>query len=209
MHLSAVDHLVWGGQSLEREIERLELRTGVRAGPGGRHPGEGTRNALLRIGPGRYLELIAPDPSQAAPSHPRWFGLDHLATPRLITWAAKSDDVNQRAAAARAGGIELGAVRRGRRKLGDGQVISWQLTYPNIQLGSGLVPFLIDWGQSRHPSQTAPGGVQLVDLWAEHPDPSRILGMLRHLGLELRVIPGALPALIALFDTPRGRVELR
>jgi Glyoxalase-like domain len=209
MQLPSVDHLVWAGQNLEQEIERLELRTGVRAVPGGRHPGEGTRNALIRIGPGMYLELIAPDPSQAAPPHPRWFGLDDLATPRLITWAAQCDDVNQRAAAARAAGIELGQVRRGHRELDDGQVISWHLTYPNMQLGSGLVPFLIDWGQSRHPSETAPGGIQLVDLSAEHPEPSAIQAMLRHLGQELRVIPGALPALIAVFDTPRGRVELR
>jgi hypothetical protein len=72
----------------------------------------------------------------------------------------------------------LGQVRRGHRELDDGQVISWHLTYPNMQLGSGLVPFLIDWGQSRHPSETAPGGVQLVDLWAEHPEPSAIQGML-------------------------------
>jgi Glyoxalase-like domain len=209
MQLPPVDHLVWAGQNLEQEIERVELLTGVRAVAGGRHPGEGTRNALIRIGPGRYLELIGPDPSQPAPAHPRWFGLDELAAPRLITWAAKCDDLNQRAAAAHAAGIELGQVRRGQRELSDGQVISWRLTYPNMQLGAGLVPFLIDWGQSRHPSQTAPGDVELVDLWGEHPEPSTILEMLRHLGLELRVIPGAVPALIAQFDTPRGRVELR
>lgn len=209
MPLPPVDHLVWGGQNLEQEIERLEAWTGVRALPGGRHPSEGTRNAILRLGPGMYLELIAPDPEQSAPPHPRWFGLDALAAPRLITWAAKCDNVDERAGAALAAGIELGEVRLGHRELGDGQVISWRLTYPDMRLGAGVVPFLIDWGQSRHPSQTAPDGIRLVDLWAEHPEPDPILGLLRRLRLELRVLPGARPALIAAFDTPHGRVQLR
>ncbi len=182
---------------------------GVRAVPGGRHPGEGTRNAVIHTGPGTYLELIAPDPGQVAPRRPRWLGLDALAAPRLITWAAKCDDMDERVSAARAAGIELGEVRLGHRELSDGQVISWRFTYPDIRLGAGLVPFLIDWGQSRHPSETAPDGVRLVDLWAEHPEPHTVLGLLRHLGLELRVLPGAKPALIAALDTPRGPVELR
>ena len=207
--LPPVDHLVWGGQSLEQEIERFEVWTGVRAVPGGRHPGEGTRNALIRLGPAMYLELIGPDPTQAPPSHPRWFDLDTLAGPHLITWAAKCGDLDQRVAAARVAGCHLGEVRRGQRQLSDGQVLSWRLSYPDMQLGAGLVPFLIDWGESRHPAQTAANGVHLVELWAEHPDPATILGALRHLRLELRVVVGASPALIAILDTPRGPVELR
>jgi hypothetical protein len=62
--LASVDHLVWGGPDLDREIDRLEQWTGVRAVLGGRHPGEGTRNALIRLGPTTYLELIGPDLTQ-------------------------------------------------------------------------------------------------------------------------------------------------
>jgi hypothetical protein len=207
--LPPVDHLVWGGLSLEQEIQRLESWTGIRAAPSGRHPGEGTRNALMRVGDGMYLELIGPDPTQPPPPRARWLGLDALSGPRLITWAAKCPDLDQRASAARAAGVEVGELRRGERELNGGQVLSWRLTYPNLRLGDGLVPFLIDWGQSRHPADTAPGGVQLLDLRAEHPDPAAVLGALRHLGLELRVEAGPAPALIATLETPRGRVELR
>ena len=207
--LPPVDHLVWAGCNLEQEIERLETMTGIRAVPGGRHPGEGTRNALIRIGSGMYLELIAPDPGQPPPDHPRWLGLDALAGPRLITWAAKSNDVGQRAASAHAAGIALGEVRSGRRETSDGGVISWRVTYPDMRIGAGLVPFFIDWGESRHPSETAPAGLELLDLWAEHPDPAAMLDPLRRLGLELRVLAGPKPALIAALDTPRGRIELR
>lgn len=207
--LPPIDHLVWGGPDLEAEIERLERWTGVRAAPGGRHPGEGTRNALLRLGADRYLELIGPDPTQPTPSQPRWFGLDAVAEPRLLAWAAKASGLDQRATAARAAGVPLGAVREGRRELSGGPALSWQLTYPDVRLGSGLVPFLIDWGDSPHPARTAPGEIRLVDLRAEHPDPAAVLDQLRRLGLELQVATGPAAALIAVLDTPRGRVELR
>jgi hypothetical protein len=53
----SVDHLVWGGPDLDQEIDRLDEWTGVRAVLGGRHPGQGTRNALIGLGLTKYLEL--------------------------------------------------------------------------------------------------------------------------------------------------------
>jgi hypothetical protein len=204
-----IDHLVWGGPDLENEIARLERWTGVRATIGGRHPGEGTHNALIGLGPGRYLELISPDPTQAPPGRPRWFGLDNVTSPRLITWAAKCPDLDRRAAAARVAGVPLGDVRSGRRALPSGRVLSWNLTYPDVRAGAGLIPFLIDWGASPHPAGTTPGGVDLMGLRAEHPEPAAIREWLRRLELDLPVTAGSAPALIATLDTPRGRVELR
>jgi hypothetical protein len=203
-----VDHLVWGGPSLEAEIDRLEGLTGVRAALGGQHPGEGTRNALLRLGPDSYLELIAPDPSQPALSRPRWLGLDTLTEPRLLTWAAKATELERRVAAARAAGVHLGEVRTGRRELAAGGVLSWRLTYPDVGLGDGLVPFLIDWGDGPHPAVTAPAGIELLDLHGEHPEPGAIGARLEALGLALRVVRGPRAALVATLDTPRGQVEL-
>ena len=176
---------------------------------GGRHPGEGTRNAIIRIGDSMYLELIASDPDQPGPPRPRWFGLDDLTASRLVTWAAKAADLDRRVAAARAGGLELGDVRSGRRELDGGGVLWWRLTYPNVRLGAGLVPFLIDWGESPHPASTAPGGVELVALRGAHPDPASITGLVRQLGIELEVVPAASAELIATLETPRGWLELR
>jgi hypothetical protein len=88
-------------------------------------------------------------------------------------------------------------------------VLSWRFTYPDLRVGDGLVPFLIDWGDSPHPAQTAPGGIELVDLRAEHPDPASILECLRTLRLKLPLVAGRAPALIATLSTPRGRLELR
>ena len=43
----------------------------------------------------------------------------------------------------------------------------------------------------------------------EHPDARRVEDVLRQLGLDLPVAPGAAPALVEVVDGPRGRVELR
>jgi glyoxalase-like protein len=204
-----IDHLVWGGSDLEWEIDRIERLTGVRAVPGGRHPGEGTRNALIPLGAAMYLELIGPDPSQEPVPQPRWFDLDTLLSPRLITWAVKTTDLDHRAAAARNAGVLLGEVRSGRRELSGGQVLTWRLTYPDVRAGDGLVPFLIDWGEGSHPSEAAASGARLVDLRAEHPTPAVIIEQLNYLDLDLDVLPGPRPALVATLDTPRGLVELR
>jgi hypothetical protein len=204
-----VDHLVWGGRILDEEVARFEALLGVRATPGGRHPVEGTHNALIRLGPDVYLELIAPDPDHPAPSTPRWFTLDTLRVPRLVTWAARASDLEIRAAAARRAGILLGAVRHGERRQSDGEVLSWRLTDPDLRVGDGLVPFLIDWGSSRHPAESAPSGVKLEGLRAEHPDPAAIARMLRALGVALDVSVGPSPALVATVRGAQGSVELR
>ena len=62
-----------------------------RATPGGQHPGLGTRNALIALGPSMYLEIVGPDPEQPKPLEPRWFCINDLAAPRLVAWAAKSE----------------------------------------------------------------------------------------------------------------------
>src|SRR5262245_27306715 len=207
--MARVDHLVYAAPDLNRGVEEVEKLLGVRATPGGQHPGRGTRNALITLGPSTYLEIIAPDPEQPHPKTPRPFGIDGLKESRLVAWAAKGDDLGRLRNEAERKGARLGEVISGSRRRADGVLLSWRYTDPRTVLADGLVPFFIDWGQSPHPARTAAQGASLIALRAEHPDAQRVQRLLRGLGIDLPVQTGATPALVAIIDSPRGRVELR
>jgi hypothetical protein len=207
--MSIVDHLVYATPDLTRGIEELDHLLGVRATPGGQHPGLGTRNALIALGPDAYLEIVGPDPAQPTPATPRWFGIDELEQSQLVTWAAKGTGLEQLRAKAVKAGIPLGAVARGSRRRPDGVELSWELTDPRVSVADGIVPFFIDWGQSPHPAQSAARGASLVRLRAEHPDAPRVHQMLQELGLPVAVRSAARIALVATIDCPRGRVVCR
>jgi hypothetical protein len=207
--LARVDHLVYAASDLSRGVEEIEKLLGVRATPGGQHPGRGTRNALITLGPATYLEIIAPDPEQPPPKTPRPFGIDGLKQSRLVARAAKGVDIERLRDDATSKGVGLGEVISGSRRRTDGVLLSWRYTDPRKVLADGLVPFFIDWRESPHPAQTAAQGASLIALRAQHPDAQGVQRLLRELGLELPVQAGATPALIAIIESPRGRVELR
>ena len=78
---------------LQLGIDAIEKQLGVKATPGGQHPGLGTRNALVALGPTSYLEIIGPDPDQPKPAGPRRFGIDDLKAPRIVRWVVKSSEL--------------------------------------------------------------------------------------------------------------------
>jgi hypothetical protein len=207
--LNQVDHLVYAAPDLNRGIDEIEHLTGVKASPGGQHPGGGTRNALVALGPTTYLEIIAPDPDQPAPSTPRSFGIDNLKESRLVTWAAKGNDLEHLKLQTEMKGVTLAPVSPGSRKRPDGVLLSWRTRRTALPVGDGIVPFFIDWGQSPHPARSAAPGLTLIDLRAEHPDAKRVQQVLSALGLELQVTQGSKPQLVATIKGPKGTVELR
>ena len=204
-----LDHLVYAVPELGAGVDDLEKRLGVRASPGGKHVGLGTHNALISLGEDQYLELIAPDPEQPQPERPRPFGIDGLAGGRLAAWAAKEDDLDARVAAARGAGYDPGTILDLSREAPGGQRIEWRLTVSPTPAGDGLVPFLIDWGATPSPAQTAAKGCTLFAVRAEHPDPAAVRAPLAALGAELPLTQASAVSLIATLDTPLGRVELR
>ncbi len=207
--LDRVDHLVYATPDLKAGVAALETLLGVRATPGGQHPGRGTRNALVSIGPRAYIEIIGPDPEQPPPKEARPFGLDSLTAPRLVTWAANESDLSRLSKLAAQAGISLGELASGSRRRPDGLLLTWNYTNPGTVVADGIVPFFIDWGKTPHPAETASSGGRLVGLRAEHPDAERVRTQLAHLGLRMAVTNGARPTLIATIEGPRGRVELR
>jgi catechol 2,3-dioxygenase-like lactoylglutathione lyase family enzyme len=206
-----IDHLVYATPDVDSTVEFVARRLGVRAAPGGRHPGLGTRNALLGLGSGAYLEIIGVDAGAAGagPDGPRPFGLDRIGEPRLATWAAQVHDIDDRVARARAAGYDPGPVRPMSRRLPDGTELHWRLTPPGADAVE-VVPFLIEWAPGvLHPSTTSPPGCRLVGLAGEHPAPDAVRAGLAALGLELALSVADAAALLAVIEGPGGTLELR
>jgi hypothetical protein len=202
-----IDHLVYGTSDLAATVDDLNRRFGVTLTPGGQHVGLGTRNFLAGLGSGAYLEVIGPDPDRPAPERPRPFGVDDLTSPRLLTWAARVPDLSSVVDGARDAGYDPGPVLPMSRRRQDGVLLEWRLTFSEEDNEDGLVPFLIDWGSSPHPSADAVDGLELVSLTGTHPAPDRVAAKLSALGQELPVTSGP-PALRAVLRTPAGEVEL-
>lgn len=201
---AVIDHLLYGAPELEAGMDEIERRLGARPAAGGRHPAYGTHNALISLGPTCYLEVIAPDPGLPAPARGIGFGLEGLTEPRLVSWALRHPEID--AAAERAG---LGAVETGSRERDDGTVLRWRLTDPYAERTDGVVPFLIDWGETPHPAASAPDGGRLVGLDIEHPAPDEVRRALETLGCgDATVRRADLPRLVAAIRTANATVEL-
>lgn len=204
--MKGVDHLIYGVPDLGSAVERLEKTLGVRPRIGGRHPDLGTWNALLALGAETYLEVMAPDPEGSGGARGRPFGLADLTGPGLVAWCARHPDLESAVRDARELGVELGDPSPGSREAPDGRTLTWRLTDPFADRLGGVVPFLIDWGDTPHPAASAPAGVRLRQLRLRHPRPGRVRRVLEALGLAVTVEGGPEPGFAALLETPEGEV---
>jgi hypothetical protein len=200
--------VVYATPNVEETVEDLFQALGVRALIGGQHVGWGTHNCLASLGDGVYLEIVGPDPRQPDPDGPRPFLIDHITSPRLVTWAVSVPDMATALAASIAAGYDPGPSRAMSRATPDGGTLSWELTAPPLGDDGGLVPFLLAWGSTRHPSSTTVQGLSLESLTATHPQPDDVNEMLRALGTSLSIGHGMKPRLEALLRGPGGEAVL-
>ncbi len=191
-----LDHLVWAGPDLGRAVSGLAARTGVEPRPGGRHPGQGTANALLALGGETYLEVMAPDPDAGDGDGPLGRALTGLAGPRLVAWLARTTDAEVSAAAVREAGWRA-TVAPLSRETPEGDLLEWRLVRLAGHDAGPLAPILIDWGDAPHPSASAPAGVELVAFHLEAPDPTPVRALLDVLGADIEVRSGPAPRLAA------------
>ena len=194
--MAEIDHLVIGAATLEAGAAYLERHLGVRPVPGGPHPGAGTHNMLLGLGPDQYIEIIAPDPAQGTPAHPRPFDLDDPALklaleaePQLIAYVVATPAIET--VVARLGASHGGEVRAMRRG-----ALSWRMAFPPQRQDMGnLIPPLIQWDGARAAAQIPDSGWRLASLEAQHPDMDALREAIAARGLaeaiKLRQSPSA------------------
>ena len=203
-----IDHLVLAVPDLAGAVAQFERLTGVRAVLGGSHTGLGTANYLVGLGNAAYLEIIGPDPDQPDPAQPRPFGIDGLTTSQMVTWCIRPPDFDRSVTTAIARGYDPGGVRSMSRRTPEGAVLTWRLTPGATDPADGVVPFLIDWGATAHPTTGTLPTLRLHSLEAEHPDPVRIRPRLAALDLDLRIRSGRQPRLLATLHGPNGPIVL-
>jgi hypothetical protein len=200
-----LDHILLGVDDLERGIAWVEAQTGVRPVFGGVHPGRGTQNALLALGPRCYLEVIAPDPKQPleGPAKP----LASMHEPHLFNWAMHTDDIATAAKRAVDAGFAIDGPADGSRARPDGKTLRWKTCRLKDDRG-GLLPFFIQWDHdSVHPAEDAPKGCTLKRFRMQSPATKELNQLCRKLGVDISVEHGDKPTLRALISSRRGDVE--
>jgi hypothetical protein len=216
-----IDHLVVAAANLDEGAAWCEATLGVRPGPGGEHPLMGTHNLLLRVAtvnyPRAYLEILAIQPGRTPQRSPRWFDLDDESVrdalrkegPRLLHFVASVPDVAASVVALNGVGHDRGEPLRASRMTPRGP-LEWQITLrkDGQRLFQGMLPTLIQWGET-HPASALPeSGVTLQALCAHAPEPAVLEHAYGAIGLRGVTVKAGATNLGAVLDTPRGRVTL-
>jgi hypothetical protein len=199
-----LDHLIVAGPDLDGLVHHVSTSTGVLAVAGGRHAGQGTRNALIGLGAGRYLELLAPDPGGEDGAFRA--SIAYLDAPALHTWCVRAGDADAVARRVAAAGARPRRLAMSRQRP-DGVTLRWELVFVDGHPYGGLVPFFIDWQGSPHPSRGLPTGLICEGLRVAHPDAAGLRALLAGIGgmpEEVRVEAGEDPELRAAWRGPAG-----
>lgn len=202
-----IDHLVWYDADLAAGRGYFAGHMDCQPLYGGEHPGEGTANAVMALGPSTYLEILGRDPAQGG------VGLDqevkNLSGSGLYHWAIGGIDLPLLAEKARLAGYEGGGLVAGGRMKPDGKWLGWTCWgLRNHGFGS-LVPFFIDWMDSEHPAISAPLGGRLAGFEIYSPQADDLKRLFAALELDAVVKRHETPGVAAVLESGKGRLELR
>jgi len=192
-----LDHVILATPRLAWGMDEFARLTGVVPRRGGQHPGRGTENALVTLGSGHYLELLAPITPKADSTAPRLIPLG---------WALHTHDLGSVVARLRTSGFSVAGPLPGSRRTLDSTLLEWRTA---AAAGPGLegAPFFIEWAASTlHPSTTSPEGCRLVTLQLSAPDTTRLHDFFRAVDYPVVLRPASPGGLHLTLDCPRGRV---
>ena len=179
-----VDHIMIGVPNLETGMAAFEKATGVKPVRGGVHPGRGTQNALVSLGDGTYLELIAPQAQPDAMTD-RVKELRSLTSATLLTWAERISDVSAARKKLESAGFTLTPPMPGARNTPAGGHLQWttfEIATPKID----AAPFFINWKTQQHPSKTSPSECTMRTFEIADPKAAALNDLLRVTGMSLR-----------------------
>ena len=203
--VAQVDHILLGIDDLDRGMEQFEKLTGVRPVKGGKHP-RGTHNALVSLGDGTYLEILALQPGVTPPKEYEDLRQLHALTP--IGWAVSSKDSAQLRGRLTSAGMAVTESTAGSRTTPAGTTLSWQ-TF-GLEEGFDEAPFFIVWSpHSSHPSTTSPTGCKLQQWRVAGPHLKSLEQLRSTLDLRIEVAAAQSTALRLSLQCPKGAAEFK
>jgi len=195
-----IDHIILAINNLDKGIAEFAERTGVTPQKGGEHPTGRTQNALVSLGNGHYLEILAPKSSEPNP--------DAVVPYRDLVvggWALHGGALEPLLSGLKGAGFTPVGPIPGSRKQPNGSLLEWR-TGNASGPGLSLAPFLIEWSAaSPHPSTTSPGGCRLDGIELREPDPGPLQRFFTAVGYSGTVTRGERGMIVRL-TCPKGRV---
>ena len=195
-----VDHFIIAINNLDQGIRDFATLTGVTPEKGGQHPGRNTQNALVSLGNGQYLEILAPAASASNPDAV-------IPFPKLTLggWALHGT-LDAQLASLKAAGFATVGPTPGSRQKPDGAMLEWR-TGGAQGAGLSLAPFLIEWSaKTPHPSGTSPSGCSLDNVIVRDADPSNLQKYFSAVGYGGQASKGNRGMVINL-TCPKGKVS--
>jgi hypothetical protein len=199
-----IDHAIIAVQDPTATAEELVQR-GLRAIPGGRHPGHGTGNWIVPLG-STYLELMTVIDADEAEGSPmgRWMLRSSRHGDRLAAVCLRTDAIDE---VAHRIGYRPEPMSRERE---DGTVLRWRLAGLEAAMSDEHLPFFITWDadDDQHPGRMPVDHDVTVDgiSWIEYGgDPKRLAEWLGDHSLPIRSVdeqPGPRRLAIATADGP-------
>ena len=190
-----LDHIVITCHRLRAGMDYIQRVFGVTIPEGGQHDFMGTHNAIMAIGNGAYLEVIAIDETLPAPPYPRWFGLGNIMRedqlkdkPLLAHFVMRTTDLE----ASLASLDPHDAALIGKPHAASRGDLTWQITLNPTGLPpeGGCLPALIQWDGEPPVSRMAFPGPVLEKLRLCHPDPERMTAFMERIGAGMMVNDG-------------------
>ncbi|HMQ07669.1 MAG TPA: VOC family protein [Saprospiraceae bacterium] len=204
--MEKIDHIVYVVPRLEAGVEKIEKLLGVMPTPGGSHPDKGTHNALVRLGPRTYFEIIAPDPTQNYTGE-RWMSVDRSENYYRITrWAFHLNSLEEKLPELSKYFKKSVNLLNSRRISPEGGYLEWKMTEPLFLHDIEIIPFLIAWNGNLHPCQSLNHSCRLTQLRLFHPYPQKINCVLALLDVPCKVQYGNIPKISTEIESPKGTI---
>lgn len=207
-----LDHISYATSTahLADEVQRIGSRLQSAFSDGGIHPRFGTRNFVLPLAGGTYLEVVAALDHPAADRAPFGQAVQERAARGggWLGWAIAVDDLAPIEAKLGREGVP------GHRVRPDGHDLRWRQIGVNDMRAEPSLPYFTRWegDGSDHPSQ---GGIARLETLSLAGDPERLTDWLGASPAELfdavsvEWVEARAPGVVAVtFDTPRGPVTL-